>query len=470
MAAADPSCGGLLPLLPEREGARALGDDTGLRLTRGELREAALSLAARMEPGEGKRLVLLLAPNGAGAVIGLLGALAAGHAVALADPGLDPAKLARLEGAYRPDFALSPSPEGEAAPGMALARREGGAPIRGAASVLLSTSGTTGSAKFVRLAAEALAANARQIGAALSIEESDVGVGHLAPHYSYGLSVVTSHLVAGAAVWMTSGSLVSPEFWPAVAAAGGTHFPGVPFHYTVLARFGLAAVPPSVRTFTQAGGALDRRFLAKVADEVSARGGRFFVMYGQTEAAPRMTTLPAERLAEKPGSVGPALPGGRLSILDEAGADLPPGEAGAVAYEGPNVMLGYAETRADLDRGDEQGGRLLTGDLGFLDEEGYLHLTGRSQRFAKVAGLRLSLDEIERQLEPPCLVAALEKGESVIVFHEEGFEEPLKAQAKRLAAEYGVPAASFRLRALPALPLKPSGKVDYARLKAEADV
>lgn len=473
MNAADPTCGGLLPVIPERESARALGDAGGAGwMTRAELREAALALAAGLSPaGEpGKRLVLLLAPTAAGAVVSLLGALAAGHAIALADSGLDPAKLDRLEAAYRPDFVLAPEPGGDAAPGMGLKRREEGAPIRGEASVLLSTSGTTGSAKFVRLTKTALAANARQIGAALAIAPDDVGIGHLAPHYSYGLSVVTSHLMAGAAVWMTAGSLVSPDFWPAVEAAGGTQFPGVPFHYTVLARLGLGAVPPSVRTFTQAGGALDRRFLDKVAGAVSARGGRFFVMYGQTEAAPRITTLPSERLAEKPGSVGPALEGGRLSIVGDEGAPLPPRSVGAVLYEGPNVMLGYTETRADLDRCDEQGGKLLTGDLGFLDEDGYLHLTGRSQRFAKVAGLRLSLDEIERQLEPPCLVAAVEKGESVIVFHEEGFDEPLKAQAKRLAAEYGVPAASFRMRALPAMPLKPSGKVDYAALKAIADV
>lgn len=458
----DPSCGGLLPLAGPQDGA-AVSDDAGAALTRDGLRAAALALAGDWATGD-KRLVFLFAANTVGSVVGLLGALAAGHAVALLDPGLAEDRVAALVAAYRPDFALAEAPVaglgGTWAPGPL--RLGGGAPIRGPVAVLLSTSGTTGSAKFVRLGAPALATNAAQIAAALEIGPESVGIGHLSMHYSYGLSVVTSHLVAGAGVFMMQDALTQPSFWTKIAAAGGTHFPGVPFHYTVLARFGLKLVPECVRCFTQAGGRLESRFLDKVAAEVAARGGRFHVMYGQTEAGPRMTTLPHDRLAAKPGSVGPALPGGRLEIVG-----TPPGP---VRYHGPNVMLGYAESRADLDRGDDQGGVLDTGDLGWLDDEGYLHLTGRSQRFAKIAGLRLSLDEIERQLQAPCPAAVLDTGETLTVVFETGHDAAIKDRTRALAADYKIPAASFKLRPLPQLPLKSSGKIDYGKLREMMDV
>ena len=133
--------------------------------------------------------------------------------------------------------------------------------------------------------------------------------------------------------------------------------------------------------FTQAGGALDLRIQTKMHDFASRRGGRFFVMYGQTEASPRMATLRMPIFPRKAGSVGVALAGGRLSIVDDKGLTLPPGAVGAVVYEGPNVMLGYAMSRADLGKGDEMKGRLETGDLGRLDGEGFLDADGPRQAF-----------------------------------------------------------------------------------------
>lgn len=106
-------------------------------------------------------------------------------------------------------------------------------------------------------------------------------------------------------------------------SAKGSHFPGVPFHYAALAQLGAGLIPDSVKVFTQAGGALDPRIQARIHDWASERDGRFFVMYGQTEASPRMTTLQHSDFSRKAGSVGVALAGGRLSIVDEMGAPLP---------------------------------------------------------------------------------------------------------------------------------------------------
>jgi acyl-coenzyme A synthetase/AMP-(fatty) acid ligase len=338
-------------------------------------------------------------------------------------------------------------------------------PIDAELALLLSTSGTTGSRKYVRLSRDAVAANARQIAEALAIDELSAGVAHLPLHYSYGLSIVTSHLAVGGRICIVNDSITSPSFWSKIAKVGGSHFPGVPFHYAALARLGVGVVPDSIKVFTQAGGALDPRIQAKMHDWATLRGGEFFVMYGQTEASPRMTTLQHADFSRKAGSVGVALAGGRLSIVDDKGAPLPADTIGAIVYEGSNVMLGYAMSRADLSKGDEMQGRLETGDLGRLDAEGFLYLTGRTKRFAKIAGYRLGLDEIEQELFAVCPVACLDLGEKIAIAHEQESETALKARVRQLADTYKVPSSSFALRRIAQIPRGASGKIDYARLK-----
>ena len=338
-------------------------------------------------------------------------------------------------------------------------------PIDPALQLLLSTSGTTGSQKYVRLSRDAVVANAGQIAEALAIDERSVGIAHLPLHYSYGLSVVTSHLTSGGRLCLINDSITSPSFWSKIENVGGSHFPGVPFHYVALARLGAGLVPNSVKTFTQAGGALDLRVQTKIREWAAQRSGQFFVMYGQTEASPRMATLQHADHSRKAGSVGVALAGGRFSIVDDHGAPMPADAVGTVIYEGPNVMSGYAMSRADLGKGDEMKGRLETGDLGRLDAEGFLYLTGRTKRFAKIAGYRLGLDEIEKELFSVCPVACLDLGEKIAVAHEQELETALKGRVRELADSYKVPSSSFALRKVPQIPRASSGKIDYARLK-----
>jgi acyl-CoA synthetase (AMP-forming)/AMP-acid ligase II len=480
----DFSCGGLLPLIAPLEQAPAARDDRGdVWLTRDELRAASLGLAENIA-SERKRLAFLFCGNTCETLIGLLAAAAAGHAVALIDPTLVEDKLSALIEAYQPEVVLSTpdigarlreraglsrwrsyaSPAGvvEWTATDAAARR---VDINPALQLLLSTSGTTGSQKYVRLSGDAIVANAGQIAEALSIDERSVGIAHLPLHYSYGLSVVTSHLAAGGRIYLVNDSITSPSFWSKIANVGGSHFPGVPFHYAALARLGASLVPASVKVFTQAGGALDPRIQAKIHDWASLRDGRFFVMYGQTEASPRMTTLQHADFSRKAGSVGVALAGGRLSIVDDEGAPLPADAIGTVVYEGPNVMLGYAMSRSDLDKGDELKRRLETGDLGRLDPEGFLYLTGRAKRFAKIAGYRIGLDEIERELVAVCSVACIDLGEKIAVVHEQESETALKARVRELAANYKVPSSSFSLLKTAQIPRGASGKINYAQLK-----
>jgi acyl-CoA synthetase (AMP-forming)/AMP-acid ligase II len=463
----DQACAGLLPVLQRCEDRVALRDGrSGRNWTRAELRQAALRVAARLECGK-KKLVFLEASTRAGAVIGLLGAAAAGHAVALVDPALSAEKRVRLEALYRPNMTLRAVDDGDLVEIDVSAADdvESAAAIHDDVFLLLSTSGTTGSAKFVRLSHRSIEANARQISMALHIDENSVAIAHLPLHYSYGLSVVTSHLIAGGSVAVIDDAITSPGFWSKVADANGTHFPGVPFHYVTLARLGFSIVPASVKTFTQAGGSLDMRFQKIVAAEIEKRHAHFFVMYGQTEASPRMTTLPHDMWTEKPGSVGKALHGARLAILEEDGREAMSADVvGSVIFEGPNVMMGYAEGAPDLSLGDVQCGRLETGDIGRLDEDGYLYLVGREKRFAKIAGLRLSLDEIEREIARTVPVICLDAEDKIMVCFEGADPADLKGALRAIATEYKIPAATFKPHGLDAIPRKTSGKVDYVKL------
>jgi acyl-CoA synthetase (AMP-forming)/AMP-acid ligase II len=481
----DLSCGGLLPLITPLEASRAVYDDrNGSWVTRDELRAASLDLAERIA-SERKRLVFLFCGVNSETLIGLLGAAAAGHATALIDPLVPEDVLTGLIEAYQPELVLGAGGIGEKLAAVAngaetsgsfdcragviewLARDGGSSfpPIDPALQLLLSTSGTTGSQKYVRLSRDAVIANARQIAEALSIDEQSVGIAHLPLHYSYGLSVVTSHLTSGGRLCLINDSITSPSFWSKIENVGGSHFPGVPFHYVALARLGAGLVPESVKVFTQAGGALDLRVQTKIRDWAAQRDGRFYVMYGQTEASPRMATLQHADHVRKAGSVGVALAGGQFSIVDDHGSPLPADAVGTVVYEGPNVMSGYALSRADLGKGDEMKGRLETGDLGRLDGEGFLYLTGRTKRFAKIAGYRLGLDEIEQELFGVCPVACLDLGEKIAVAHEQESETALKARVRALADSYKVPSSSFALRKVTQIPRASSGKIDYARLK-----
>jgi acyl-CoA synthetase (AMP-forming)/AMP-acid ligase II len=481
----DPSCGGLLPLIAPLEAAPSICDDrSGIWLTREDVRTASLHLAETIA-SERKRLVFLFCGVNSETVIALLAAAAAGHATALIDRSLPKDVLKGLIEAYQPELILGAGDFGEKLRAVAgtpvdsrsletlagviewIARDLGpsSVPIEPALELLLSTSGTTGSRKYVRLSRDAVVANARQIAEALAIDELSVGVAHLPVHYSYGLSVVTSHLAAGGRICLVNDSITSPSFWSKIGNVGGSHFPGVPFHYAALTRLGAGVAPNSIKVFTQAGGALDLRIQTKIHEWATLRGGQFFVMYGQTEASPRMATLQHADFSRKAGSVGVALAGGRLSIVDDKGSPLPADAIGTVVYEGPNVMLGYAMSRSDLGKGDEMKGRLETGDLGRLDADGFLYLTGRTKRFAKIAGYRLGLDEIEQELFAICSVACLDLGEKIAVVHEQESETALKSRLRELAVNYKVPSSSFALRKVAQIPRGSSGKIDYARLK-----
>ena len=411
----------------------------------------------------GKQLAFLLCQNDLDAVAWYLAALEAGQPVALLAATLDAALLGELCARYRPErvvAAAPPSADYQAGvhPGL-WSRRSAApeAPPHDDLALLLSTSGSTGSPKLVRLTRKSVEANAASIAAALHIAATDVPVAHLPMHYSYGLSVLNSHLLCGAAILLTCDGLVAPGFWDMVRRRGVNSFSGVPYTYHLLRRLGLDRLKvPALTTMTQAGGKLDVDTIAHFHAALDARGGRFAVMYGQTEATARITVLPHADIPRRPGSVGRAIPGGRLSL---AGPD-----DGELCYHGPNVMMGYATLRADLARGDELGGRLMTGDRARIDEDGYLYVLGRARRDAKVFGLRINLDEVEAMVRAHGAAAVVGGEDKLVVWCEFGDAAAHEALRDELCGRLRLHRSAFDFRRVDALPTRDSGKIDYPAL------
>jgi acyl-CoA synthetase (AMP-forming)/AMP-acid ligase II len=336
-------------------------------------------------------------------------------------------------------------------------------------AVLLATSGTTGSRKFVRLSLANLEANARSIGRYLELTPDERPITSLPMHYSFGLSVVNSHWQAGAPVVMTGESVIQQRFWEIVRGFECTSLAGVPYTFQMLERIGFRDMSlPSLGTLQQAGGALDRVLTQRYAEHMAARGGRFFVMYGQTEATARIAYVPPGRLADKLGSAGVAIPGGRLRIDGEAASTTADHVTGEVIYEGPNVMLGYATGPEDLERGDDLGGVLRTGDIGYLDDEGFLFLVGRSKRIAKVFGLRVNLDEIETWLREHGPAAVVSGDDAILAFCAFGTDASVAELADQLGRRTRLHRSALHFQRVDAIPTTGAGKIDYEQVQAWA--
>ena len=398
---------------------------------------------------------ILLCANRVDDIALLLACLRLRHVPLLLAADMPTDQLEALISHYGPDWIAGR--DGEAGP-MALRRSTPRAALHPALGLLLSTSGSTGSPRLVRLSREALQANAASIANYLSLSRNERAITSLPMNYSYGLSVINSHLHAGGALILNNDSVMSREFLHRLQEQRATSLAGVPYLYQMLVRTGFfKRPPPTLRTLTQAGGKLDDRMTRLIAETAEANDWRFFVMYGQTEACARISYVPPERLVAKLGSIGIAIPGGTLSVAPDSGE---------LIYEGPNVMLGYAERPADLSLGDELGGRLATGDLGRVDEDGFFYITGRLKRFIKVSGNRIGLDEVEQalqaRLQGPVSVGG--KDDCLVVWIESGDPETVNAAQTYLRDQFMIHHSMVKLRIVDHLPLLPTGKKDYSQL------
>lgn len=448
--------------LAERGDAPALIDDATERWLdyRGLARAVGEAVECLSAIGD-RPLVFLFSGDMIADCVAYLGCREAGAAVGLFGVTLPPGRADALIQHYLPDLVIGHAPEagyGEVlrpTGGIWYRRLSGDGPmLHPDLALLLSTSGSTGSPKLVRLSRTAVDANAASIAEVLQIAPGQRSVLNLPIAYSYGLSVLNSHLWAGAAVLLTRQGITSPAYWRRIAEQRVTAMPGVPMVYEILRRLGFDALAPAgLTTLTQAGGKLAEPLIDHFHGIMARRGGRFFVMYGATEACARMAILPPDRLPDKLGAAGMAIPGGRFeTVACEQGDE--------VVYHGPNVMMGYAEAAADLALGDVLGGRLATGDLGRLDVDGVLWITGRAKRIAKVNGLRLNLDEAEALAAARFAPAAAFADDRTLTLLIEADDRAAPEIRREMAVALALAPASLRIKCVARLPLSNNGKID----------
>lgn len=278
-------------------------------------------------------------------------------------------------------------------------------------SLLLPTSGSTGSPKLVRHSYRNIEANADNVRRLFKLDGTERAMAILPMHYTMGLSVIASHLLAGSTLLLSSRSLLDKGFWAMLKDA--TSFTGVPYSYEIMMKMRFTRMDlPNLKVITQGGGKLSEEMFQALAQYANEQGKQFIATYGQTECTARMAYLPSEFALTKTCSIGIAEPGGQLSIVDDNGVESFEGEAqGEMVYRGENVTLGYAICREDLLKSDENHGVMHTGDLARRDADGCYFIVGRKKRFLKIFGLRIGLDEVEQMIKAEYKVDCYCKGD-----------------------------------------------------------
>ncbi len=435
-------------------------DETGATYTYRQVWEIGDTIIAKIPE---RSLVLLMTANDVASVSAYLALLRRRCPVILMGRHTEPELTQRMQETYRPAFVI----DGEHV--TECGKSEGS--IASELALLLSTSGSTGAQKLVRLSYDNLQSNCDSIVRYLGLTEEERPITTLPMEYTYGLSVIHSHAAVGASIILTDRTFVDPKFWDLVSGQKATSMAGVPYSYEMLHRLHIERMDlPELKTLTQAGGHLKADLHETFGTWAQETGRRLFIMYGQTEATARMSYIPPEKCLDKIGSIGIPVPGGQIELADEAGQEITePGVSGELIYKGPNVSLGYAVCREDLAKGDENGGRLATGDMAYRDEDGYFFITGRKKRFLKLYGKRISLDQLQDDLQEiydtPDLVCTGDDLSGVHVWKTAAAGAEDESLLQLFWDRWGIRENMVQIRQIDAIPRNASGKTIYKDLK-----
>lgn len=460
--------------LEQFKGNTAIIDEFGNKLSYDFLKKESDNVAKSI--GE-RCLVFCLCRNEIGSILGYVSFINNAIVPVLLNSNLDKDLLKNLLEIYKPSFIWAPEDQTEQFLGMEIAYKAYGFillktgykkiyPLYKDLALLLTTSGSTGSPKFVRQSYLNVLDNTQSIVKYLKLDATEKPITTLPMNYTYGLSIINSHLFVGATILVTDKGLMQKEFWTFFKDAAATSFGGVPYTYEMLDRLRFYRMKlPSLRTMTQAGGKILPNLHEKFAKYAQEQGKKFIVMYGQCEATARMGYLPPERALEKKGSMGIVIPGGKFRLIDVNGKEIRDTyTTGELIYEGKNVTLGYAQCGEDLALGDERHGVLETGDMAQFDEDGYYYIVGRKKRFLKIYGNRVNLDEIDRLIKDKFAIEAASAGVDdhmyIFVTDDKYVDSVRNFVVNKTALNH----AAFRVVVINEIPKNDSGKTLYKEL------
>ncbi len=457
----------------KREGSSlAVLDSVGNRLTYGELVSFSKELGKGML---GRSLAFVLVGNDVGGIAWSIGLISAGIVPLLLNPKIDGELLSRLCEVYQPRYLCLASDESERFGFERVTSKFGYSLLKTGntnyslhekLSHLLPTSGSTGSPKLVRHSYENIEASALNISTFFELKKSDRALLVLPLYYTMGLSIVFSHLYAGATILATDLSMTQREFWVFLREQKATSFTGVPYSFEILRLMRFFKMDlPDLELLTQGGGKLAKELNLQFLDYVQRTGKRWIATYGQTEGTARMAYLAPEFAMVKCGSIGKAVPNGELYLTDPEGRVIEESNReGELCYRGRNVTLGYALSKEDLLKGDEWQGHLKTGDLAYRDDDGFYYIVGRTNRFLKLYGMRVGLDECEQIVKSRFSIECACVGTDVrmIVY----ITDPLLTERVKgeLVERTGIVASAFEVRVILEIPRSGAGKILYNQL------
>ena len=452
--------------------ALAAVDDNGGQLSYGELVSFCGELSKVLSERE---LVFCLCENKVGALAGFLALYDCKDVSLLLSAHIDKALLGVLHDTYSPSYYWMPEAMvGEYGyekvyvfKGYALCKTGQKAPeMHPDLSMLMTTSGTTGSPKLVRHKYGNIESNAKNVAQVFGWTAEEHGIIDLPMQYTMGLNVINSHLYAGATVLLIEANLMSPKYWSFIKEQKGSNFTGVPFSYEILNRLRFQRMDlPHLTTLAEGGGKLSDTLFSSFAQYAQEKGKRFFATFGTTETSARLAFLPPECATTHIGSIGRAISEGKLILVDENGQEITEADVeGELRYKGPNVTMGYGTCIEDLTKGDEFCGVYETGDIAKKDADGFFYIVGRKKRFLKLFGLRVSLDQSEKIISDHFGIecACIGDDHQMQIFIT---KESVQEEVRQLIAEKtGLMAKSFVVKVIDSIPRFESGKINYKAL------
>lgn len=452
----------------------ALIDNEGNSVKYGEIPELMKNVGENVVS---RSIIFNLCKNTVGSVIGYLGFVEKKAVPVMLNSKIDKELLDNLLETYKPAYLWIPKENTENYPyekvyelfDYVLLKTDNEIyPINDKLQLLMTTSGSTGSPKLVRYKKGNLEANAKNVALAFGWTSEERPVCDLGMQYTMGLNVINTHLYVGATLLLTTYNLFSGEFWDYIRAEKATNFTGVPFSYDIFYRLHFERMDlPYLTTLSQGGGKLTDARFKQLADYAERTGKRFIASFGTTETSARMACLPADLAASKIGSIGRAIPEGELFLVDTEGNLIEDVVAeGEMCYKGPNVTMGYAVCKEDLEKDDEFNGVYHTGDLAKRDEDGCYYVTGRLSRFLKLLSYRVSLDQTERMIQQEfgieCACAGTDQRMNIYVTDGSKSKEIVDFLCDKL----GMFKSLFRVFVIDEILRNDSGKIQYKKLDA----
>jgi len=381
---------------------------------------------------EKKQLILILASNSIGSILFYILSILNQNKIILIDENLNNQEISKIIDLYQPNYIVSKIKKTNLKKKPKLILKLFDCSIvrtnfdihnlNKNLLLLLPTSGSTGSSKFVKLSEKNIISNTKSILRYLKINSKDRAITNMPFYYSYMLSILNSHLFSGGSIYVSNKTILEKKFWIEFKRKKITSFSGVPYTWEILNRIGKEKIfTKSLRYITQAGGKLDITLANRFYQLCKLKKKDMYIMYGQTKASPRIAYIKNENITKHKGSIGKPIYGVKMWIENQKSKKiLKPNKIGEIFISGDNVMMGYSSSLKDLKNTNiinSKFKKLNTGDVGYFNKDGFFYITGRSNRIVKLYGNRVDLDEIESKMNNYNLnVVCTSKNDDLVIF------------------------------------------------------